>query len=233
MERIVSQIKFELKQERNRKNAEKKRRFFKEDITCYGLTGQQTKEIVEKFYPLVEDDLKLAIKVGEALLKSKVLEEGIVAIRLLRKMTKHFTSELFDVFDPWVDYVTTWEITDKLSAGLIGEVVMLDASKTEQLLKWTKSENRWRRRAAAVSLVKPAIKGIFLNEIFIVAERLMTDNDEMVQKGVGWLLKQASWKHPNEVHDFLLRWKETAPALVLRYASERFPEDMKVLKSRF
>jgi len=232
MERIVCQIRLELKQKGSRKIAEEKRRFHKENITCYGLTVRQIQEVVEKFYPMIQDDLELALKVGEALLKSKVMEEGSVAIRILQKMTNKFTPQLFETFDRWIDYCNNWSITDTLSYRLIGEVLILDASKIEQLLKWTTSKNRWRRRAAAVSLVKPALKGIFLNEVFMMAERLMTDNDDMVQKGVGWLLKDASWKHPKEVHDFLLKWKEEAPALVLRYASERLPESMKVLKSR-
>jgi len=232
MERIVRQIRLELKQKGSRKIVKEKRRFHKEDITCYGLTVRQIQEIVEKFYPMVQDDLELALKVGEALLKSKVMEEGSVAIRILQKMTNKFTPHLFETFDRWIDYCTNWSITDTLSYRLIGEVLTLDASKIEQLLRWTTSKNRWRRRAAAVSLVKPALKGIFLNEVFMIAERLMTDSDDMVQKGVGWLLKDASWKHPKEVSDFLLKWKEEAPALVLRYASERLPENMKVLKSR-
>lgn len=232
VEQIVSKIRLELKKRGSRVNVEKKRRFHKEAITSYGLTVPQTQEVVDRLFPLVEGNLKLALKVGEALLKSNVIEEGSVAIRILRKMTQRFTPELFETFDRWVNYCTNWAITDTLSYRLIGEVLMLDASKIEQLLEWTKSKNRWRRRAAAVSLVKPALKGKFLNEVFLVAEPLMTDNDVIVQKGVGWLLKDASWKHPKEVRDFLMKRKEKTSALVLRYASERLPENMKALKSR-
>jgi len=147
-------------------------------------------------------------------------------------MTKRFTPELFKIFDRWIDYSTNWATTDGLSKYLIAEILMLDASKIKQLLEWTKSKNRWRRRATAVSLTPLARKGLFLNEVFMVAERLMTDNDDMVQKGVGWLLKEASRKNPKEIHDFLLKWKEKTSALVLRYASELLPENMRVLKSR-
>jgi 3-methyladenine DNA glycosylase AlkD len=60
----------------------------------------------------------------------------------------------------------------------------------------------------------------------------MTDGDDMVQKGVGWLLKEASREHPDEVRDYLLRWRELTSALVLRYASEKLPREMRVLKTK-
>jgi 3-methyladenine DNA glycosylase AlkD len=54
----------------------------------------------------------------------------------------------------------------------------------------------------------------------------------MVQKGVGWLLKEASRTHPVEVRAHLQRWRTRAPALVLRIASEKLPKDQRVLKHR-
>jgi 3-methyladenine DNA glycosylase AlkD len=53
----------------------------------------------------------------------------------------------------------------------------------------------------------------------------------MVQKGVGWLLKEASKEHPDEIREYLLKWREEAPALILRYASEKLPKDKRVLKT--
>ena len=83
-----------------------------------------------------------------------------------------------------------------------------------------------------MSLVPIARKGEMLDEIFRIADRLMIDGDDMVQKGVGWLLKEASRKHPNEVREYLLKWRERTSALVLRYASEKLPKDKRVLKTK-
>jgi 3-methyladenine DNA glycosylase AlkD len=70
-----------------------------------------------------------------------------------------------------------------------------------------------------------------LEEALTIADRLMTDGDDMVQKGVGWLLKEASKEHPDEIREYLLKWREEAPALILRYASEKLPKDNWVLKT--
>jgi len=87
--------------------------------------------------------------------------------------------------------------------------------------KWARSRNRWHRRAAATSLIPAARRGLYTDEIFRLARRLYRDPDEMVQKGVGWLLKEASKARRPEVVRFLLSVKHNAPRLVLRYASEK------------
>jgi len=55
----------------------------------------------------------------------------------------------------------------------------------EEIVNWTESPNRWMKRAAAVSLIIPAKHGQFLPEIIRIADRLLLDKDDMVQKGYG------------------------------------------------
>jgi 3-methyladenine DNA glycosylase AlkD len=155
-----------------------------------------------------------------------------VGIRILGRMRCHLTPAHFDTLDAWVDHVTNWANTDSLSTWLIAETIRKDPTLHMRLLQWTTSENRWRRRAAAVSLVPIARNGDMLEEALAIADRLMTDGDDMVQKGVGWLLKEASKEHPDEIRELLLRWREETPALTLRYASEKLPKDKRVLKTK-
>ena len=69
------------------------------------------------------------------------------------------------------------------------------------LRKWASHPNRWVKRGAAVSLIIPVRKGLFLPEVFEIAEILLLDSDDLVQKGYGWMLKAASESHPREVYD--------------------------------
>ena len=109
------------------------------------------------------------------------------------------------------------------------------------LLKiWATSSNRWLRRGAAVSLIIPARKGLFLNDIIEIAGILLSDKDDMVQKGYGWMLKAASMsesfvkgdestkkKHLDAVFDFVIMNKSVMPRTALRYAIEKMPADLK------
>jgi 3-methyladenine DNA glycosylase AlkD len=230
-DQIVSQIRSELESKSTPEGIRRFKRFFKEEISCYGLMSAQIEEIVKKYYPFIEGDMNLALKVGERLFQSEFMEEASVATVFMNKMSRKFRTEHFEIFDCWVDYLTNWGDTDGFSLYIIGRFVLADDSRVKRLMEWTRSQNRWRRRAAAVSMIPAARKGLLLGEIFHISEHLMLDGDEMVQKGVGWLLKETSKKNPEEVHEFLIHWKDEAPALILRYASEKLPENMRVLKS--
>ena len=227
-ERIVAEI-------RDASDPEKEaqlRRYFREPIETQGLTSQQSKDIASKYYPEVKGDLEAAMSLTEELMSRRNLSYSSVALRVLERFSRQLEPSHFPVFDDWVEYLTNWATTDHLCTKIIVEAVKKDPGLVERLLEWTGSDNRWRRRAAAVSLVPLARRGEMLGDVFRVADRLMTDGDDMVQKGVGWMLKEASKRHPEEVRTYLLRWREESPALILRYASEKLPKGMRVLKTK-
>ena len=229
---IVSEIKADIMRESDPEFAKRLKQYFKEPIETHGLRAPQQKEIARKYYHRVKKDLPTAIQVTQRLIEARFLDEVSVGIMMLRRMNRHLTPAHFDTVDPWVDLLTNWANTDGLSAWIIADIVNKDPSLTDRLLEWTTSENRWRRRAAAVSLVPIARKGAMLDQVFMIADNLMTDGDDMVRKGVGWILKEASKEHPQEIRGYLLKWREETSALVLRYASEKLPKDMRVLKTK-
>jgi 3-methyladenine DNA glycosylase AlkD len=78
-----------------------------------------------------------------------------------------------------------------------------------------------------VSLIIPAKRGKFLDDIFEIADILHADTDDMIQKGYGWMLKAASQSHQQEVFDYMLKRKDTMPRTSLRYAIEKMPAELK------
>ena len=208
------------------------RRYFREEIETYGLAMPDVKKIAGIYYKELKGDLPRAMGLTEELLQTRNLSLSDVGIHMLKRFKRHIKGTHFPRFDGWVDYLTNWANTDNLCCGLIALTVKADPGHLEPLVKWTGSENRWRRRASAVSLVPIVRKGDLFEASLRVADRLMPDGDDMVRKGVGWMLKEASKVHPQEVHEYLVKWKPDAPALTLRYASEKLPEELKVYKSR-
>ena len=94
-----------------------------------------------------------------------------------------------------------------------------------ELKLWTNSTNRWKKRAAAVALIIPARRGLFLKDILEIAEKLLSDPDDLVQKGYGWMLKAASEAHREEVFDYLMSRKDVMPRTAFRYALEKMPPE--------
>jgi 3-methyladenine DNA glycosylase AlkD len=85
------------------------------------------------------------------------------------------------------------------------------------------------RRASAVTLIVPARKGKFLNDILEIADKLLVDKDDLVQKGYGWMLKVASQTHQQEVFEYVIKNKNIMPRIALRYAIEKMPKELKTV----
>lgn len=223
-EEVVANVRKDLKASANPKYKESIYRYFKEQIKPVGVRFPIVGKITDKYFKLIKDDWKYEdfVQLSERFLGDGFLEETSIAFGFMEHLNYQFTEESFFLFEEWLNkYVSNWANCDQLSNHLIGDVVEKYPKFINNLLKWTKSKNRWVRRSAAVSLIIPAKKGLFLKEIFKIAGNLMQDKDEIVQKGVGWLLKEASRKHENEVVKFLLKWKSKTSRLVLRYATEK------------
>jgi len=164
----------------------------------------------------------------EQLWKSQTLEESFIACNWSYFVHKEYQPNDFNVFEKWIsNYVNNWASCDTLCNHTVGEFIEMYPEYVSRLKEMAKSENRWMRRASAVSLIIPAKKGLFLQDIFEIADMLLMDKDDLVQKGYGWMLKVACQKHQQEVFDYIIRNKSIMPRTALRYAIEKMPEDMK------
>jgi 3-methyladenine DNA glycosylase AlkD len=63
--------------------------------------------------------------------------------------------------------------------------------------------------------------------VLAVADALLEDPEDLVQKGYGWMLKEASRSHPQEVFDYVVRWRGTMPRVALRAAIKKLPEHLR------
>ncbi len=93
------------------------------------------------------------------------------------------------------------------------------------IIKWTSSDNRWLRRGAASSLIIPVSEGLFKKEAFEIASLLLFDKDDLVQKGVGWLLKTLSKNYEDDVFFYIKTRKHFMSRTILRYAIEKMPKE--------
>lgn len=225
---IIGQIRKELKNKAGTKTEEEKekaRALFGNEAQLLALSVPETRKIAEFFAKKLkkEKDFNTALKVADELYKSEVFEEATVAELILKEFKSYFDDSTFDKFDGWIDYIKNWANIDMLCGWFLTPIILKDETKIEIIFQWTKSKNRWRRRAAAVALVKPVRKGMYLKQALRVAENLIQDEDDMVQKGVGWLLKEAGGKFPDEAIKFLIKLRPKISRLVFRLACEKLP----------
>jgi 3-methyladenine DNA glycosylase AlkD len=164
----------------------------------------------------------------EELWRSGYMEESFIACNWSYFVRKNYKRDDFLVFESWLArYVSNWAACDTLCNHSVGTLVEMYPDLITRLKKWALSGNRWVKRGAAVSLIIPAKKGLFHDDIFEIADILHSDRDDMVQKGYGWMLKAASQAHQKSVFDYVVSRKSTMPRTALRYAIEKMPPDMK------
>lgn len=207
------------------------KRFFKKDevIQCYGVKTKQVTLIAKKWLVTLKVSSKKEIfALCEELWSSGYMEESFIACEWAYAQRKAFEPKDFVLFEHWVDaYVKNWAACDTLCNHTVGDLVIMFPDLVQQLKGWAASENRWKKRAAAVTLIIPARKGLFLEDVFDIADRLLTDKDDLVQKGYGWMLKAASEAHQQPVFDYLMERRDRMPRTAFRYALEKMPKPLR------
>jgi 3-methyladenine DNA glycosylase AlkD len=229
MSKIIEDIRRELVKNADEKTRISGERFFKEPVKFHGLKSAMTERIGKEYFALVKGKPKSEIFVlCEELWKSGYQEEAGIACNWSYYVHRDYKAEDIRIFERLInEYVTNWASCDTLCNHSVGTLVEMYPDCISNLKKWSKSPNRWMKRASAVSLIVPARKGLFLDDIFEIADIMLLDSDDMVQKGYGWMLKASSEANQKEVFEYVLGKKAVMPRTSLRYAIEKMPKELK------
>jgi 3-methyladenine DNA glycosylase AlkD len=162
------------------------------------------------------------------MLKNDYNEEAFLVSDWMPKFKCQFEKNDLKIFKSWIDkYLNNWAKIDTFCNHAVADHLEKFPDDIDEIKSWVKSKNRWTRRAAAVTLVLPARRGGYLKEVFEIADALIADEEDMVRKGYGWLLKEASRQHEKQVFDYVMERKAIMPRVALRYAIEKMPEDLR------
>ena len=226
---IVNEIRNKLIEISDEKTRVSGLRFFKEEVKLYGVKTATVEKIGKEYFNAIKDYSKLEIfTLCDELWRSGYTEESYIACNWSYFIHNDYEETDWLVFEKWIEnYVNNWASCDTLCNHTVGSFLEMYPKYIVDLKNWAKSENRWVRRASAVSLIVPARKGLFLKDIFEIAGVLLLDKDDLVQKGYGWMLKAASQANMEAVFDFVMHNKRMMPRTALRYAIEKMPESLK------
>jgi len=222
---VAAQVRRALKEGGSAEHAVGVQWFFKDEIQSHGWYTADLRRAAVRFRRNVrqEHGLDFLVEVADRLFSGAVLEEKVVAVFLLEKLDAEFGDHEFKLFECWLDRIGSWAEHDGLVHYLIAPMVAAKPSRAKAVFRWAKSPNRWRRRAACVALIRGARAKMFFPEIKKLANLLLADEDDMVQKGLGWLLRETAKYDTKRAVPYLMKIRERAPRLVLRTACETLP----------
>ncbi|MEG1955597.1 MAG: DNA alkylation repair protein [Mucinivorans sp.] len=229
MNELINQIHADLAQLADERVRGSSQRFFKGPIKAYGVPSVRCAWIARghlwKVKGLQKDEF---LELCEQLWASGYLEACMIACQWTQSRQGEFRGQDLKTMERWVDrYVSNWATCDTFCNHTVGPLVATYPELVDELYRWAHSPNRWLKRAAAVSLITPVRRGEFLAEAFHMADILLIDEDDMVQKGYGWLLKVASNKYSEQVFEYVMAHRTTMPRTALRYAIEKMPKEVK------
>jgi len=228
-ESIAAKIRHLLRDGGSAEHADGVQWFFKDEIKSHGWYTAKLRTVAVRFRRRIRKEfgLDFLLRVADKLFAGRVLEEKIFAVFLLEKMTDEFGDTEFRLFESWLPRISSWADHDGLVHYLIAPMVAAKPDRTRRVFRWAKSPDRWHRRAACVALIQGTRRKMFFSEIKRLSNLLLSDEDAMVQKGLGWLLRETAKADAKRTVPYLMSIRERAPRLVLRTACETLPANVR------
>ena len=223
---LVQNIQRKLQELGSREKAKVLQRFFKTGPGEYGEGDVFVGVKVPELRKLAKEYQKITVKEVKQLLRSAIHEERLLALFILvRKYSKGNEAEkkrIYELYLKNTQFINSWDLVDSSAHHIIG-AFLVDKSK-EPLYSLAKSMNLWERRISIISTFY-FIKHDKYAETLKISEILLTDEQDLIHKAVGWMLREIGKRNMPTEEKFLRKHYKRMPRTMLRYAIEKFPED--------
>ncbi len=201
----------------------------KQNLKGKSLITAVVRKIARDNFQLVKELPKEEIfSVCEQMLQAKTWDERIIAFEWAFNVRRQYAVSDFARFERWLDqYVDGWDSCDDFCTHAFGHLIYAFPEHIPNVKTWIPVENRWFRRGSAVVMIYGIRREQGFTASFEIADQLLMDDDDLVQKGYGWMLKEISKSEPIQVFDFVMERKTTMPRTSLRYAIEKLPTELR------
>jgi 3-methyladenine DNA glycosylase AlkD len=198
------------------------------DLGFYNVGARTVREVAKAICAAHAEEWSVddALAFAGRLIEDRHLEVKGLGIEVLARYRRAFAPRLLRVWKRWLadGLAGNWATTDAMCGYLIGPLILQNPGLAAAMRAWARHRSRWVRRAAAVSLISPMRKGRALEVGYDVARTLHPDREDLIQKAVGWMLREAGKADPVRLERYLRENGPTIPRTTLRYAIERMPE---------
>jgi 3-methyladenine DNA glycosylase AlkD len=220
---LAQQFRDVLRQRGSLPLAESAQRYFKDEVKSRGWRVGDLRRFAhgKRKELLAAGGSSLLVSIADSLFQGPVIEEKCVAVFLLEQSVAKLGEAEFRLFVGWLSRLNNWADHDALVMYLISPMVEQEPARAAQALRWAGNKGIWHRRAAAVCLIRGLRRGLFWDEAGQVAEKLRGDENDLVQKGLGWMLREGGKADARRALPLLMSLRGRTSRLVLRTACEK------------
>lgn len=199
------------------------RRFFKTGPGEYGEGDEFLGIRVPSIRKLSKELRDLPLNDTLALLRSPVHEARLLALLILveqyRRGDEKLRKRIFDAYLANTRSINSWDLVDSSAEHIVGAYLQNRSRSTLQAL--ARSDLIWERRIAVLATFHYIKQGEYA-EALEIARSLLNDEEDLIQKAVGWMLREVGKRDPAVEEAFLQEYYQRMPRTMLRYAIERF-----------
>ncbi len=202
-------------------------RYFKEPVEFFGVRTQGSREIKQELVTKVKGSWAVqdAVRFCNVMVRDPHMESRGIGYQVVAHFVADAPPELLSEIKRWLErYCGNWALVDNLAPSVLGPLLDLHPSLIQEVVSWTDSPNLWVRRGAAVAFIPLVRKKEHLKTAYEIASRLFGDEEDLIHKAVGWLLREAGKSDRKRLEGFLLKNGPAIPRTSVRYAIERFPQ---------
>jgi len=203
-------------------------RYFKEPVAYLGLDKQGMEMIKQDFHEQIEGSwtIKDAVSFCKAMVRDEHMEARGFGYQVVARFIDEAPPGLLADIKGWLQRTCgNWGLVDNLAPSVLAPFLELHPDLIPEVVAWTESPSQWVRRGAAVGFVPLVTRKKFLPPAYRVATKLLGDDEDLIHKAVGWLLREAGKSDPARLERFLLKNGPKIPRTTVRYAIERFPKE--------
>jgi 3-methyladenine DNA glycosylase AlkD len=198
------------------------------DLGFYNVGTAAMRGLAQSIHAQHKDSWSVdeAMACADVLIADRHLEAKGVGIELVARFRRDFTPPLLHEWKRWLaeNHSANWATTDAICGALIGPLLLQQPELCQRMRAWARHRNMWVRRASIVGLIGRARRGESLDLVYEIARRLQGDREDLIQKAVGWALREAGKTDMARLERYLRTAGPAIPRTTLRYAIERFPE---------
>ena len=210
------------------KRATSYQRWFKDPVNYFGLDKQEVTRIKQDLYDRIEGTWTIRDAVGfcEAMIRDPHMEARGIGYQVVAHFVHEAPPELIADVERWLEHACgNWGLVDNLAPSVLGPLLERHPRLVAEVVAWTGSPNPWLRRGAVVAFVPLVTRKKYLAPAYRIVSRLCGEKEDLVQKAIGWLLREAGKTDPERLETFLLAKGPDLPRTSVRYAIERFAAD--------
>lgn len=220
MPSLVDAIEARLRALGTEKRAVGEKQYLRSDLEFTGTMVSDIRATVRDLAPRMAHD-ELVSNVT-SLWDRPIHEMRTAAIFILARDALELSADDLPLLERMARESRTWALLDYLAVDLLGTIVESDpGSLRTEMDRWSVDGDFWIRRASLLAELRPIRHGAPMDRFLTRADRMLDEREFFIRKAIGWVLREAGRKRPDEVEAWVAPRTHRASGVTMREAVKK------------